>query len=416
MTELPKGWSYSRLDEVATIIRGVTYSSKDVMPSGLSDAVMLLRATNIQKGVLDLLDPVWIPRALVKPQQMLIVGDLVIASSSGSIQIVGKSASVKNSIDATFGGFCTTVRAKSIEPGYLAHYLQDPTLRQKWSDLAGGSNINNLKTTDIAATPIPVPPLEEQKRIVETLDDRLSRLDKALAETQNAQRKTETFIKSYLLSIVEGKSKVGDGEEHWGKRQVGSLGKWRGGGTPSKSNPLFWVDGTIPWITAKDMKTFRITDTQDHITALGVSGSSANLLPSKSVVVVTRSGILEWKLPVAVTEVPVTVNQDLKALVCHPDVLPDWAAYSILGFEHRVLDECRKAGTTVANLNFDDFLKFEILLPPLEVQNTLVAEIVSSLDYLNSIRVRVDEIAKSIQSMRRSLLKSAFSGELLKVR
>jgi type I restriction enzyme S subunit len=106
----------------------------------------------------------------------------------------------------------------------------------------------------------------------------------------------------------------------------------------------------------------------------------------------------------------------LKALVCHPDVLPDWAAYSILGFEHRVLDECRKAGTTVANLNVDDFLKFEILVPPLEVQRTLVAEIISSLDYLNSIRARVDEIEKTTQSMRRSLLKSAFSGELLKVR
>jgi type I restriction enzyme S subunit len=261
---------------------------------------------------------------------------------------------------------------------------------------------------------VPVPSLDEQKQIVETLDDHLSRLDKALAEVSSAAKKTEAFIKSYLLSLVQGSASICHDSGSWQKREIGSLGKWRGGGTPSKSNPLFWLDGQIPWLTAKDMKTFRISDTQDHITEAGVAGSSANLFPSKAVVVVTRSGILEWKLPVAVTEVPVTVNQDLKALVCNADVLPEWAAYSILGFEHRILEECRKAGTTVANLNFEDFLKFEIFVPTIKRQQELSNLIQESVDYLDSVRARVYTLQTTLTDMRRSILKDAFLGALVK--
>ena len=198
------GWQTRRLDEVAAVIRGVTYSSGQVLSPAAQNALMLLRATNIQDGKLDSNDPVYIPKDLVKPAQMLQKNDIVIASSSGSIQVVGKSASVVQPIEATFGAFCTGIRATGIDPRYLAHYLQEPTLRQMWSDLASGSNINNLKSTDIASTPIPVPPLDEQRRIVQTLDDHLSRLDKALADLNHADSQLATLRKAILNKAFIG--------------------------------------------------------------------------------------------------------------------------------------------------------------------------------------------------------------------
>jgi type I restriction enzyme S subunit len=101
----------------------------------------------------------------------------------------------------------------------------------------------------------------------------------------------------------------------WAVAPLGSLGRWVGGGTPSKSVAAYWSGGTVPWVSPKDMKSAIITDTQDHITEAAVAGSAANFVPGKSVLMVMRSGILRHTFPVAVNATRVTVNQDLRALV-----------------------------------------------------------------------------------------------------
>src|SRR4051812_15333398 len=91
----------------------------------------------------------------------------------------------------------------------------------------------------------------------------------------------------------------------WRWESLGDLGEWRGGGTPSKADARFWSGGSIPWVSPKDMKQERIADSEDHITPTALRESAARLIAPGSVLVVTRSGILERVLPVAVTDKPV---------------------------------------------------------------------------------------------------------------
>ena len=101
----------------------------------------------------------------------------------------------------------------------------------------------------------------------------------------------------------------------WAEARLDDLGEWQGGGTPSKSRSAFWTNGNVPWVSPKDMKTFYIDDTEDHITDEAVVKSAAKLLQPSSVLVVTRSGILQRTLPVAINRVSVTTNQDLSVTV-----------------------------------------------------------------------------------------------------
>ena len=57
---------------------------------------------------------------------------------------------------------------------------------------------------------------------------------------------------------------------------MSEVGRWYGGGTPSKANPRYWMDGDIPWVSPKDMKSDIITDAQDHITKEAVVQSATN--------------------------------------------------------------------------------------------------------------------------------------------
>src|SRR4051812_8238527 len=97
---------------------------------------------------------------------------------------------------------------------------------------------------------------------------------------------------------VEGPWALPDG---WAWIPLGDVGTWMGGGTPSKANAAFWSNGTVPWVSPKDMKVAVIGETEDKITADAVECSSAKYVPEGSVLMVMRSGILRHSFPVAVT-------------------------------------------------------------------------------------------------------------------
>ena len=90
---------------------------------------------------------------------------------------------------------------------------------------------------------------------------------------------------------------------------IGDLADIYGGGTPSKSNPDFYT-GTIPWVSPKDMKSWIISDSEDHITEQAVASSATRLLPPSTILIVNRSGILKRTVPIGITTRAVAINQD----------------------------------------------------------------------------------------------------------
>ena len=100
-------------------------------------------------------------------------------------------------------------------------------------------------------------------------------------------------------------------------KKLGDLVSITGGGTPDRSNEAFW-GGDIPWVTVKDFKSLEIAGAIEHITALGLKNSAANLIPAGSIIVPTRMALGK----AAINTIPVAINQDLKALyVLNPQMV-----------------------------------------------------------------------------------------------
>lgn len=191
------------------------------------------------------------------------------------------------------------------------------------------------------------------------------------------------------------------------------LGKWVGGNTPSKANPAYWVDGSIPWVSPKDMKVDEISSSEDHITEAAVADGRVSVLPEGAVLVVTRSGILAHTLPVAVTKVPVTINQDLKALAPKPGVLPQYVAHALRGASRQILKRCSKHGTTVASVETNALLDFEIPLVDLDEQHRIVAEIEKQFSRLDEAVANLQRVKANLKRYKASVLKSAVEGRLV---
>jgi type I restriction enzyme S subunit len=170
----------------------------------------------------------------------------------------------------------------------------------------------------------------------------------------------------------------------WVWATLGEVGTWLGGGTPSKARSAYWDDGTIPWLSPKDMRSAVLVTTQDHITQAAVDGSATRLVPAPSVAVVVRSGILEHSLPVALVQFATTLNQDMKALVPYWDSGARWIHYALTANADSILESCRKRGTTVASIEFSRFLDFKIPIAPYSEQRRIIEALEAHLSHLDA--------------------------------
>jgi type I restriction enzyme, S subunit len=198
----------------------------------------------------------------------------------------------------------------------------------------------------------------------------------------------------------------------WSLARFGDLGTWTGGGTPSKSNPEFWADGTIPWVSPKDMKSALISDTIDRITPAALNDSPAAIVAPRSVLFVVRSGILRHTLPVAINSVPVTVNQDLKVLTPATGIHAEYVAWLVRSFEREILHYCSKAGTTVQSIEMPRLMDFLVPVAPEFEQPRIVAAIEEHLSRSDAAEASLYRIRALIARCRDAFLLSGIGGSL----
>ncbi|MDP4302988.1 restriction endonuclease subunit S [Leptothrix discophora] len=183
-----------------------------------------------------------------------------------------------------------------------------------------------------------------------------------------------------------------------------------GGGTPSKSDPTFWVNGTVPWVSPKDMKTFSVTSSEDALTVKALD--RLTLIPAESLLVVVRSGILSRTLPVAINKVPVTINQDMRAFVPGAGILSKYLAWQLMAKEREILSNCSKDGTTVASIEGPSLARFSLSIAPAAEQARIVAKLDELLSDLDAGVAELKAAQKKLAQYRQSLLKAAVDGAL----
>ena len=216
-TEIPSRWSSSTVGEVATLVRGVTFKKHETSRQPDIGLVPILRAGNVQDGRIRVdKDLIYVPAERVAPEQYLRSGDTLIATSSGSLSVVGKSALVTSDWTGAHGAFMAVLRPHpDIQPAYLSYWLQSDHVRGLWRGAAAGTNINNLKRNDLLSTSVPVLPLAEQDRIVAAIEEHFSRLDAVESALVDTHRRLDvlrgiTMDRAFYDAEAERTFKIGD--------------------------------------------------------------------------------------------------------------------------------------------------------------------------------------------------------------
>ena len=310
-------------------------------------------------------------------------GDVVITNTSENLDDVGKALVYLGKEQAVTGGHATIFKPREgIIGKYFAYFTQTNSFYNEKRKYSKGTKVIDVSASDMAKIIIPIPcpnnpekSLAIQSEIVRILD-KFTALTAELTAELTMRKKQYNYYRDQLLSFD-------DDEVEW--KTLGEIGTWHGGGTPSKSRSEFWEDGSIPWISPKDMGRPIVDTSEDYITEEAVEQSSTKLVPANSIAIVVRSSILDKIMPSALIPVPATFNQDMKVVIPHCNISPNYIAHIMRSRGDDILRAAKKSGGSVASIDSKKLFSFRIPVPHLNEQKRIV-NILDKFDTLaNSI-------------------------------
>lgn len=202
--EMFKKCNREKLGDYILQVRGVSYKPKDLSEGLKEGFVTLLRANNIANNVLNFEDVQFVSEGRVSDDQIIREGDILICASSGSLEHVGKAALCMPDMEYTFGAFCKLIRPiGKLYSEYIAGYMRTDAYRNTISDLAQGSNINNLRNEHINDLMIPIPSDEQQRDFI----DLQRQSDKSKFALQESIKNLDALSKKIIAEnlVSEGK-------------------------------------------------------------------------------------------------------------------------------------------------------------------------------------------------------------------
>ena len=193
---------------------------------------------------------------------------------------------------------------------------------------------------------------------------------------------------------------------NWVTPTLGEVYTVVGGGTPSTEKADYWGTGT-PWVTSADIYGVRDIKPRKQVTTKGIENSTTNVVPRKTLLVVTRVGLGKT----AITEAKTCFSQDIQGLIQRSDfIMPEFALY-FLSYELQILKHLGR-GTTISGITKKQLTDLKFPLPPYTEQQRIVAKIEQMLSELDKGVENLRTAQQQLRVYRHALLKHAFEGKL----
>ena len=271
---------------------------------------------------------------------------------------------------------------------------------------------------------ITYPPLPEQKQIARFLDHETGKIDRLIQKQQQLiellKEKRQAVISHTVTKGLNPNAPLkpsniewlGEVPEHWEVKPLKHICRFSGGGTPTKDNLSYWTNGNIPWVSPKDMKSSRISTTQDKITELAVKESSTNFVDAGALLMVVRSGILQRTIPISINTCLVTLNQDMKALRFNRTARAEYALNFIQGHEQSLLLAWLKEGATVESIEQEYLSNGLFPLPPLKEQDEIIEYLQNRVKLFSQLEDHANNQITLLQERRTALISAAVTGKI----
>jgi type I restriction enzyme S subunit len=369
-----------------------------------------LRTDNVHWGRFDLSE---IKEMDILPEEqdkyLATKGDLLMCEGGAS----GRTAIWNEDYDISFQNHVHRIRPKDlkeISPKYLLYYFEWFIKNGFASDLIKGVTISSLSQSGLRSIEVTYPPIDEQHKIVELLEDLLSRLDAALTDVRSAKSKSSQLKLAILDKVFAGEffefempilcidevAKVMNGD--------------RGKNYPNKSAR---VESGVAFINAGhlDNDLLNIVD-MDFISEERFNLLAAGKVELDDILFCLRGSL--GKVAINDKFTKGAIASSLAILRVNPKVLPKYLYYYFLSPLAAAEIKKHDNGTAQPNLSAANLRQFEVPIPTIEQQKIVIDFLDSELSRTIQASQTFESLFSTASAMRRSLLQSAFTGQLTK--
>jgi len=323
----------------------------------------------------------------------------LIVGRKGNAGSVFLSESPAWPIDTTY--FLTPTRPMNLR--WVTYYmtLVGPGLRDS------STTIPSLRREDLEACALPLPPLAEQRRIVEAIEEQFSRLDAGVASLRRAQRNLSRMRESIVRHLLTDPS--------WPLRQLGDISDVVGGVTRNAQQESQAGLVEVPYLRVANVQRGRLDLTEMKTVRVAPERAQALSLKPGDLLLneggdrdkLGRGWIWEGQIPGCIHQ-----NHVFRARLT-PTHEPKFVSLYANSFGREWFDRNGSQTTNLASISRTKLRQFPVPSPCREEQQRVVAEIERQFSILDAMEATVTAGLARAERLRQSILREAFAGRLV---
>lgn len=391
------------LSEAARFIRGITFKPEELVEPGSKGSVVCMRTKNVQEE-LDQDDLIAVPQDLVRRSEQFLQESDILVSTANSWELVGKCSWVpKLPYPAAAGGFISILRAnvERANPRYLYHWFSTPRTQFQVRNCGRQTtNISNMSYERCLALEIPLPPLKEQRRIADVLD-----------EAHSYRRKRQELLGEVDL-LPASLFHATFGTKHFPCVKLGNLtSKISSGSTPRGGRNVYLKAGPVMLVRSQNVLMNALDLSDVAYISEDIDRQMRRSVVEQDDVLLNITGASIGRVArFPTSEVRANVNQHVCIIRCDVEKLNPVYLERFLSsprVQHAIHNQHQHGGTRQA-LTFAQLSDFEIPLPSIDLQDRYAA-LVAQADKLASSHSRS---LNESEHLFDSLVHHAFLGRL----
>jgi type I restriction enzyme, S subunit len=337
-----------------------------------------------------------------KKQQVCRAGEFLVAEIDAK---VGGFGIVPNELKGAIVSshyFLFEINEDRLDRRFLDYYCRTPQFREQ-VEAQGSTNYAAIRPSHVLGYTIPLPPMDEQRRIVARIEELAAKIEEARRLRYLANSESEFLLAATLRSERQKLLSA-----QYPIDRLGNVTTVTAGGTPSRQDPTFW-NGDIPWIKTGELLDGDIYGSEETITQDGVNNSSAKLFPIDTILIALY-GQGQTRGRTGRLRIEATTNQACCAILPCDSLNPAFVQYWLRSLYHEMREESQ--GGAQPNWNGAMIKDINISLSSSDRQ----MEFVQACDHhtQNNERRKMLQIqcAAELNALLPSLLDKAFRGEL----